>query len=76
MQGEITCDYAQYGWVPAMVAAAEGTVTDTRFEDMVTVCFSLPIEKKGALQAELTERSAGRLTVNEIGVGYEPRPIK
>ena len=25
---------------------------------------------------ELTERSAGRLTVNEIGVGYEPRPIK
>lgn len=76
IQGEITCDYAQYGWVPAMVAAAEGTVTDTRFEDTVTVCFSLPIEKKGALQAELTERSAGQLTINEVGVGYEPRSIK
>lgn len=76
MQGEITCDYAQYGWVPAMIAAAEGTVTDTRFADTVTVCFSLPIEKKGALQAELTERSAGRLTINEIGIGYEPRAVK
>ena len=54
----------------------EGTVTDTRFEDTVTVCFSLPIEKKGALQAELTERSAGRLVIREVGEGYEPRPMK
>ncbi len=76
LQGEITCDYAQYGWVPAMIAAVEGTVTDTRFEDTVTVCFSLPIEKEGALQAELTERSAGRLALRKVGEGYEPRSVK
>ena len=75
VSARITCDYTQYGWVPAIVAAAEGTVTDTLFADAVTVCFSLPVDKKGALQAELTERSAGRLTVTEVGIGYEPKPI-
>ncbi len=76
MYGEIACDYAQYGWVPAMVAAAEGTVTDTRFTDTVTVCFSLPMEKEGLLQAQLTERSAGQLVISRVGEGYEPRPVK
>lgn len=71
----IECDYAQYGWVPAMIAASEGTVTDTQFADTVTVTFSLPIEKKGSLQAELTERSAGQLTITEIGTGYEPKSV-
>ncbi len=75
LRGEIVCDYAQYGWVPALIAASGGTVTDTRFEDTVTVCFSLPVENVGGLRAELTERSAGRLTVEERGVGYEPRPV-
>lgn len=76
LRGELVCDYAQYGWVPAIIAAQEGTVTDTRFQDTVTVCFSLPIEKKGALQAELTERSAGRLLFTETGVGYEARAVE
>ncbi len=76
LRGEIVCDYAQYGWVPAMVAAAGGTVTDTQFADNVTVCFSLPVEQQAALQAQLTERSAGRLTIVECGVGYEPRPVE
>ncbi len=76
LRGEIVCDYAQYGWVPALVAAAGGTVTDTQFTDTVTVCFSLPVEQKGALQVQLTERSAGQLTVLERGVGYEPRPME
>ncbi len=74
--GEIVCDYAQYGWVPAMIAAAGGVVTDTRFADAVTICLSLPVEQQGALQAELTERSAGRLKVTVCGEGYEARPIK
>lgn len=75
VSAQITCDYTQYGFVPSMIAAQEGTVTDTRFADTVTVCFSLPVEKKGTLQAELTERSAGRLTIAETGVGYEPKPV-
>lgn len=75
VSAQITCDYTQYGFVPSMIAAQEGTVTDTHFADTVTVCFSLPVEKKGTLQAELTERSAGRLTIAETGVGYEPKPV-
>ncbi len=74
--GEIVCDYAQYGWVPAAVAAASGSVTDTRFADTVTVCCALPVTSIGALQAELTERSAGRLAFAATGEGYEARPVK
>ncbi len=72
----VVCDYAQYGWVPALVAAAGGTVTDTVFEDAVTVRFSLPTERLEELRAALTERSAGRLTMTVGGEGYEPRPVK
>ncbi len=60
--GTITCDYTQYGWVPALLAQAGGTVTDTAFTDSVTVSFTLPEEAFGRMQAALTERSAGRLT--------------
>ncbi len=74
--GQIVCDYAQYGWVPAVIAAASGTVTETGFADAVTVCFSLPVEQRGALQATLTDRSAGRLTITVTGEGYDARPVK
>ncbi len=75
MQGEIVCDYAQYGWVPAMVTATDGTVTDTRFTDTVTVCFSLPVENVDTLRKNLTERSAGRLEITERGIIYAPRAV-
>ncbi len=76
VQGHIVCDYAQYGWVPAVIAAVSGSVTDTQFADDVTVVCSLPAEQVGALQAQLTERSAGRLTFVKIGEGYEARAVK
>jgi len=61
--GYITCDYAQYGWVPAIIAQAGGQVTETDFAEAVTVHFTLPEEMVGGLQTSLTDRSAGQLTV-------------
>lgn len=61
--GQITCDYAQYGWVPALLMQSGGQVTDTDFAEVVTVHFTLPQENLGAVQTALTDRSAGQLTV-------------
>lgn len=68
----IRCDYAQYGFVPALLAAEEAPVTDTRYDDGVTVCFLLEAGRQERLQAALTERSAGRLTVEVTGEEYAP----
>ncbi len=70
--GEIRCDYAQYGWVPALVLAAGGTVGDVIFAADVTVPLALPAERAGALEAALTERSAGALTVDWNGTEMRP----
>ena len=72
--GEIPCDYAQYGWLPAFLAEQGAVVTDTRFEEAVTVCFSLPAEGKERLEAALTDRSAGRLTAAFTGEDFTPFP--
>lgn len=74
--GHIPCDYAQYGWVPALLAEQGASVTGTDFTDMVTVSFSLPAENRGYLEAALTDRSAGRLTATFSGEAYVPHPVK
>ena len=72
VQGEIRCDYAQYGWVPALVSQAGGTVTDSRFSDDVAVCFTLPRTAVTDLQKALTEKSAGSLTAEVAGELFLP----
>ncbi len=74
--GEITCDYAQYGWLPAFLAEQGAAVTDTRFEEAVTVCFCLPAAGRETLEASLTDRSAGRLTAQFKGEDFTPFPIR
>lgn len=72
---EVRCDYAQYGFLPALLAAENAQVTDTRYDDGVTVQFTLEAERQGALQAALTERSAGQLTLTARGEVFAPFPV-
>lgn len=72
--GEVVCDYAQYRWVPALIAAAGGTVTDTRFGESVCVIFTIPEQEQGRMTAALTERSAGQLTAHMTGHCFLPYP--
>lgn len=74
--GEIECDYAQYGWVPALIVAAGGTVGEPIFTDRVTVGYTVPAEVQDSLQAALTERSAGELIAQVTGRKYLPIPVK
>ncbi len=74
--GHVVCDYAQYGWLPALISDQGGTVLDAAFTDAVTVHFSLPCEQKGHLQAALTDRSAGRLETVFTGESFVPCPVE
>lgn len=72
---EVRCDYAQYGFLPALLAAENAQITDTLYDDGVTVRFTLEAERRGTLQAALTERSAGRLTLTELEEVFAPFPV-
>ena len=76
LHGEITCDYGQYGWIPAFLAEEGATVDDTEFTDVVTVRFSLPQEGRGHLEATLVDRSNGRLSAVFTGESFAPFPVK
>lgn len=75
LQGEITCDYGQYGWIPAFLAEEGATITDTAFGEAVTVSFSLPQEGRGHLEATLVDRSNGRLSATFTGEEFAPFPV-
>lgn len=68
----VRSDYARYGLLPALIAEHGGTVTDTAFADEVTLSFRLPTRSAAAFSADLTERSAGRLTVETNGECFAP----
>ena len=74
--GEITCDYGQYGWIPAFLAEEGATITDTAFGEAVTVYFSLPQEGRGHLEATLVDRSNGRLSATFTGEEFAAFPVK
>ena len=76
LQGQVVCDYSQYGWVPAFLMGEGATVTDTQFGEAVTVCFSLPQEGRGHLEAELIDRSNGRLAAVFTGEEWAPFPVE
>ena len=75
LQGEVTCDYSQYGWVPAFLMEQGATVTDSVFEEAVTVRFTLPQEGRQTLEAALVDRSNGRLSALFTGEEWAPFPI-
>ena len=72
LQGEVTCDYSQYGWVPAFLTEQGAAITDSVFAEAVTVRFSLPQERRQTLEAALVDRSNGRLSVAFTGEEWAP----
>ena len=73
--GEITCDYSQYGWIPAFLAEEGATATDTAFGESVTVCFSVPQEGRGHLEAAIVDRSNGWLEAVFTGEDWAAFPV-
>ena len=59
----LSCSYGQYGWVAQLIAEQGGVLDDTIFTDTVELAFHLPLEQTDPLQAALTEKSAGALSL-------------
>lgn len=58
-EGTVCCDYAQYGRLPALIAAADGGITDTAFADDVTLMVYIPLPNEASFRRELMEMTAG-----------------
>jgi uncharacterized YigZ family protein len=69
--GTVECDYAQYGWLPALIAECGGKTDDAVFADAVTVSLHLPVETVGTFEAQLTDRSCGTLAFRVTEERYD-----
>ncbi len=69
--GEITCDYAQYGFLQSLIPECGGKVDDAVFESTVTVLLHLPLETVDVFQKQLTDRSCGTLTFAKTDERYD-----
>ena len=72
----IACDYHQYGRVASLIPAAGGFLEDTVYTDSVEVTFILPCERLEATQKQLTELSAGSLTITVQEELYRPFAVQ
>lgn len=61
------CDYLQYNRLLPLLENIGATVTDTVFEDKVTVKLSLNEAKEGELKEKITDTFFGKLNIEEAG---------
>ena len=66
----LSLDYNMYGRVPAMIASHGGKVIDSDFADVINITYSVPEDEVAALNAEMTEFSAGKLTPKSNGIHF------
>ena len=70
----VPCTYAMLERVKLEVAAQNGTVDDTEYGADIRLMVSLPAERVDALQARLTELSAGSIAVTVDSEEFRPGP--
>ena len=70
----IPCTYAMLERAKLEVAAQDGTVDDTEYGADIRLTVSLPAERVDALQARLTELSAGSIAVTVDSAEFRPGP--
>ena len=63
---EVTCDYPFYGVVRPLLEQ-QGVLTDSRFEEAVTLTAALPPEAVQTVCDTVTEQSAGRFSARVMG---------
>ena len=71
---DIPCSYAMLERVKLEVTAQGGTVDGTEYGADIRLTASLPAERADALQARLTELSAGGIRLAVRSVEYRPGP--
>jgi uncharacterized YigZ family protein len=58
-EAELSCDYANYGRIPQLIAAHSGTIDATDFTEQVTVRFHLPCKNAEEFRKALADATCG-----------------
>ena len=70
----LSCPYPLFERVKLEIEAQGGVIDDVAYGADVVLSISLPAEKAEALQARLTELSAGGITIRVLAEEYRPGP--
>ena len=70
--GELVCDYTLYGKLQPLLLREGAVLTDTVFEDAVTLRFSIPCEQFDRLNAQVVDASFGKCSCRKTGEAYAP----
>ena len=71
---EVPCTYPLFERVKLEIEGQSGVIDDVAYGADVVLSISLPAEKAEALQARLTELSAGSITIWVLSEEYRPGP--
>lgn len=71
-QCEVTCDYGFYGTLQTTLLKFEAVTTDTVYADNVTVSFYLTVDSFLKLQDEITEKSFGKIKIQQNEIKFMP----
>ena len=71
---EVPCTYPLFERVKLEIEGQSGVIDDVAYGADVVLSISLPAEKAEALQARLTELSAGSITIRVRSEEYRPGP--
>ena len=71
---EVPCTYPLFERVKLEIEGQSGVIDDVAYGTDVVLSISLPAEKAEALQARLTELSAGSITIRVLSEEYRPGP--
>lgn len=71
---EVPCTYPLFERVKLEIEGQSGVIDDVAYGADVVLSISLPAEKAEALQAQLTELSAGSITIRVLSEEYRPGP--
>lgn len=70
----LTIPYALFEQVKLLVAGVEGVIENTDYGAEISLVLTLPQGGRAALQEKLTELSAGKLALEELGEECKPGP--
>ena len=66
----VNCSYSELKTLEKLIVKSEGNITDTVYEDSVTVYFTLKNEDIASFEAELTEAFSGSKTIKKLTEKY------
>lgn len=70
----VTIPYALFEQMKLLVSGLQGVIETTDYGAEITLGLTLPQGGRSALQAKLTELSAGKLVLEELGEEFKPGP--